>query len=84
MSIFGWDLPPGCTTRHIEDAMGVDPPEHCLNPACSADLTEENDPDFTGVCSAACVWPAISATAQADADRAASENAMALEPAEWE
>lgn len=24
MSIFGWSLPPGCTTRHIEDAYGAE------------------------------------------------------------
>jgi hypothetical protein len=27
--IFGWDLPPGCTHQHIEDALGVDVPCEC-------------------------------------------------------
>lgn len=25
MGLFGWDLPPGCTQRHIDEAFGGDP-----------------------------------------------------------
>lgn len=42
MGIFGWDLPPGCTTRHIEEAYGTEGPcdvcgrdiDHCICPEC--------------------------------------------------
>lgn len=42
MGIFGWDLPPGCTTRHIEEAMGESdvceicgkPVDDCICPGC--------------------------------------------------
>jgi hypothetical protein len=32
---FGWDLPPGCTLRHIEEAMGTEEPCQCcgMDPA---------------------------------------------------
>ena len=41
-SIFGWDLPPGCTTRHIDEAYGVEQPcdvcgknvDDCICPEC--------------------------------------------------
>jgi hypothetical protein len=28
-SVFGWDLPPGCTLRHIEEAYGDEGPCEC-------------------------------------------------------
>jgi hypothetical protein len=28
-SVFGWDLPPGCTQRHIDEACGSDAPCEC-------------------------------------------------------
>jgi hypothetical protein len=31
-SIFGWDLPPGCTERHIDQAAGIEGPLDC--PIC--------------------------------------------------
>lgn len=33
---FGWDLPPGCTLQHIEDAMGGEGPCEC----CGHDTTD--------------------------------------------
>lgn len=45
MGIFGWDLPPGCSQRDIDNAMGSDAPEDCY--ICKAALDEEND---TGTC----------------------------------
>lgn len=79
MSIFGWDLPPGCSVRDIEDAMGAmaDLPENCLG--CRAELTEVNDPELLGVCGPDCVWPAIGYLArqdqecQEDADRLSAD-----------
>lgn len=35
-SIFGWDLPPGCTLRHIEEAFGDEGPCEC----CGHDTAE--------------------------------------------
>ncbi len=42
MSIFGWDLPPGCTSQHIDDAYGSEgpcaccgrDPSKCICPEC--------------------------------------------------
>lgn len=42
MGIFGWDLPPGCTMRDIENAFGAEEPcatcgefvDACICPAC--------------------------------------------------
>lgn len=35
-SIFGWDLPPGCAHRHIEEAFGDEGPCEC----CGHDTTD--------------------------------------------
>ncbi len=50
-SIFGWDLPPGCTHRMIDEAMGVDQPcevcgvfvDDCICPECKV-CGEYGDP----------------------------------------
>lgn len=41
-NVFGWDLPPGCTQRHIDEAMGTENPcavcgqweDACICPEC--------------------------------------------------
>lgn len=43
-SIFGWDLPPGCTQRDIDNAFGVEGPLDC--PVC-LDGVEMSGPDCT-------------------------------------
>ena len=42
--IFGWDLPPGCSMRDIENALGVEEPLDC--PVC-VDGVELDGPDCT-------------------------------------
>jgi len=42
MNIFGWDLPPGCTQRQINEAFGGEGPLDC--PVCN-DGVEMNGPD---------------------------------------
>jgi hypothetical protein len=44
VSIFGWDLPPGCSMRDIENAMGSEGPMDC--PVCT-DGVELDGPDCT-------------------------------------
>jgi hypothetical protein len=63
MSIFGWDLPPGVTTRMIEDSMGSDEAERC--PACGRFLKTVNK--------GACPAPRPCAEALRAAQRAADD-----------
>ncbi len=40
-SIFGWDLPPGCSISDIDRAYGIEEPEPVRCPHCSAFLPRE-------------------------------------------
>ena len=54
-SIFGWDLPPGCTHRMIDEAAGVEQPcavccklvDDCICPACDACGEQGNPACYT-------------------------------------
>jgi hypothetical protein len=56
MGIFGWSLPPGCTDRDIDEAVGANHCEHCekfaaLGFECSAHTHGECDcPKCQGFC----------------------------------